>query len=140
MKASELRIGNIVARIDRSKKIHLPVVSHPMQILEIKLFNCQYYHYNENPALVKEWYKSDLNDIAGIPLTEEWLVKFGFERYCGDYVKNGVHIGEHEEWEGETTFKFSIGDIVSFKSINIKYVHQFQNLFYSLVGEELTLK
>jgi hypothetical protein len=77
-----------------------------------------------------------------IPLTEEWMTKF-------DFVKEG-------DWVG-LIFKARIGirffdgnpaecDIIqdnkfiSFKFEHIKYVHQLQNLYYVLYGEELIIK
>ena len=64
-----------------------------------------------------------------IPLTEEWLLKFGFEkRYetCFQY-KNFI-----------LNDKFIMMDIDI--TIQLKYVHQLQNLYHALTGEELTIK
>jgi len=77
----------------------------------------------------------NIKSIKPIPLTEEWLVKFGF-------VKNDC-----DNYELEYTFKLN----ASFTIINkdrgyfyidapnheIKYVHQLQNLYFALTGEEL---
>jgi hypothetical protein len=71
--------------------------------------------------------------IKPIPLTEEWLVKFEFEdkgvngfthkvEYLFDFDKNLSHC-----WDGAYT------------DSPCKYVHQLQNLFFVLTGQELTL-
>ena len=89
----------------------------------------------------------DLFDIAvfeddvftPIPLTEEWLLKFGFEEksksknfYLGNFR---FHISKPVNYDG---FIFCDGyDVITDR---IKYVHQLQNLYFALTGEELVLK
>jgi len=72
--------------------------------------------------------------IKAIPLTEEWLVKLGFGE-PGKYALRDLKAGHfHLSWEdGNGMFLESIG-------INIEYVHQLQNLFFTLTGEELIIK
>jgi hypothetical protein len=152
MKATELRIGNIIARIDRTKKIHLPVYVAPMKILEIELFKCQYYNYDQNPALVKEWYMSDLNDISGIPITDEWLIMFGFEFDENKGFKYSDDDGEPQEVEDrpywfvqyksdDFTMRFIwYPDDRKANSCPCNFVHQIQNAYFALTGEELLLK
>ena len=74
-----------------------------------------------------------------IPLTEEILLKFGFKEksksknfYLGNFR---FHISKPANYDG---FIFCDGyDVITDK---IKYVHQLQNLFYSIIGKELTFK
>lgn len=69
-----------------------------------------------------------------IPLTEEWLLKFGFEKNTGDYFLGCFSmriVGKEMIW-----FVCNDGDF----SQQVKYVHQLQNLVYALTGEELTIK
>lgn len=88
-------------------------------------------------------------DYQPIPLTEEWLLKFGFEfvfginnRYLKDYgsfcftimIMNDdksyrVSLSNHKKKEGEIIPIVGLGII--------KYVHQLQNLYFALTGEEL---
>ncbi len=75
-----------------------------------------------------------------IPLDDQHFERFGFEMDHGDWQMDGVKIGEHEEWEGEQTFRLSIPDWILYKSPEIKYVHQLQNIFFALTNEELTYK
>ena len=97
----------------------------------------------------------DLFDIAvfeddvftPIPLTEEWLLKLGFDKeyqkgYIGIDVCNSDFVLTEPlkmgEWQTNYTFQFETGSVPKFKEI--KYVHQLQNLFFCLCGEELILK
>lgn len=78
-----------------------------------------------------------LKDLSPIPLTEEWLFKFGFisNPYEDRYEKGLLHIecnktrGVLEFWIERLPF-----------SLTIKYVHSLQNLYFALTGEELTIK
>lgn len=69
------------------------------------------------------------DDFAPIPLTEEWLIKFGFNRIGKDFVINGIII--HARKRGYSLRK-SVPDI--------KNVHSLQNLMFALTNKELTLK
>ena len=76
----------------------------------------------------------EIDAFEGILLTEEWLVKFGFEKIHDRlFILNGF----------ELTFQ-TIDGIVSWffdwKYKSFKSVHQLQNLYFSLTGGELTPK
>jgi len=79
--------------------------------------------------------------LKPIPLTEEWLTKFGFTEAMYDYT---VHTGEFYN-NKIGLLKIVGGDKyqLSMASKNlmvvIEYVHQLQNLYFALTGEELTL-
>ena len=82
-----------------------------------------------------------LSDIKFIPLTEEWLLKFGFIKkidayFYNDYCIEDIHNGE--------TWVISEFDYIrdEFTAIGrgINYVHQLQNLYFALTGEELKIK
>jgi hypothetical protein len=134
MKANELRIGNWVNFIpDKGNFI----------ISDIKTFN-------ENTINGLE-----LEDCQPIPLTEEWFLKFKFE------IKNHSSIDKtpiYSKGEIDIDYCFSYADFredYSFYveytdspfdsdtdklypvSLGIKYVHQLQNLWFTLTGEEL---
>ncbi len=75
-----------------------------------------------------------------IPLTEEWLVKLGFEKDntfmskehpFAEYVKEGVIINL-------PYLNFVFNETES--DIQIKSVHQLQNLYFALTSEELQIK
>lgn len=63
------------------------------------------------------------DDFVGIPLTEEWLLKFGFsQEYKSQYtIENKSTL----RWKGDP--------------LKVNSVHQLQNVFFSLTQEELIL-
>lgn len=72
--------------------------------------------------------------IAAIPLTEEWLIKLGFHEVLGFYAIYGKELNiKLNTGYWEAYFK---GKYVSV----IKFVHQLQNLFFALTGQELVTK
>lgn len=88
-----------------------------------------------------------LKFIKPIPLTEEWLRKFGMDSLDMeiDYVEWGFDNGEKfnivQDGIGNKFpfyFEYDLG--FGNNRIEIKYVHQLQNLFYCLTGNELELK
>lgn len=86
----------------------------------------------------------DYFQMSPIPLTEEWLLRFGFrdpdeigwyhlETDFADYIyKSDYKIFEQAVEPGDLGFVVEIAE-------NIKYVHQLQNIYFFLTGEELTL-
>lgn len=79
-----------------------------------------------------------------IPLTEEWLVKFGFEftdefdfNLNGLSVDGGVCHFSYDMFRG--WYDIDNCDFVELPII-IQNVHQLQNLYFALTGEELELK
>ena len=85
-----------------------------------------------------------LDEIFPIPLTEEWLEKFGFENIYGDYHKKwdvwNYQIEKHPSFKEGWVFFIDIDEVASPPSVKIRYVHQLQNLYFCLTGEELTIK
>lgn len=118
MKVEELRIGNLVkigGEIDR---------------LEL----CDFVDIHEHKTI---W------QYEPIPLTEEWLLKFGFvkAKFSSEYwshysLINGwnVALSHHtEESSGVNKGLVYWGD----NYVGLKYVHQLQNLYFALNNKEL---
>jgi hypothetical protein len=84
------------------------------------------------------WDKSPIDiEFEPIPLTEEWLIKFGFKlNKLGNLCKSSNY---QKRW---ITFKKYQDRWYLYLTHNPKcdYVHQLQNLYFALTGEELTLK
>ena len=82
----------------------------------------------------REWYH-------GIPLTEEWMEKEGWvpniEHFCVQYKRSGSRIVLCPLLSIPKRYAIYFDDT---KIASIQHVHQLQNLFYALTGEELTLK
>lgn len=89
--------------------------------------------YLSNPRNV--WHS--LDKIRPIKLTEDWLVKFGFIKKYDWFYKDKFLLGYLTTEDNlQSEWKFS-GTDCSWNLLNIKYVHQLQNLFFALTGEEL---
>ena len=84
-----------------------------------------------------------LNSFEPILLTEEWLLKFGFDFSVDTWYLKGVAIWETEccnaKGNEEIGFFYELRD-VGMMDMNIKYVHQLQNLYFALTGQELIIK
>jgi hypothetical protein len=129
MKSTELKIGNLLR--DKVTKTELKVIN--LTEKDIVTF-------------VIDRSKFPLQDgwgIEPIPLTEEWLLKFGFERHHADYANDIIYIKnvpDNTEFEWGV-YPNELGSGIQIKNRNLlKYVHQLQNLYFALTGEELTFK
>ena len=109
MKANELRIGNWVEY--KGSKSTLQI------------------EHSE----ITEIYFGATNYIP-IPLTEEWLLNFGFKFEKEGYKKFRFRVVEPVNYVG---YLFCEGSRILRE---IRYVHQLQNLYFSLTGEELKIK
>lgn len=125
IKANELRIGNLLfnnySGVSITESIHLDRLE--FKILQGSMTGLDYIH-----------------SFTPIPLTEEWLVRMGFEKrengwsklevcdefcdlYCDVFTGTNLCVG---------------GQHVCLSYI--KFVHQLQNLYFALTGEELEIK
>ena len=81
----------------------------------------------------------DVDDLEPIPLTEEWLLNFGFV-YTDDLDNLNRN---YKLQEFEIQLHLDVNDFMCCNTIpnyvQIKYVHQLQNLYFALNNEELTL-
>ena len=122
---NELRIGSIISDIFSES-------TQPFTITKLLQNKC-YYKPGSNAV-----YDCKYENLKPIPLTEEWLLKFGFqidETYVSeqnpylDYIKDEVRISM-------PYYSFEFGDGAF---MELKYVHQLQNLYFSLTARELTV-
>lgn len=80
-----------------------------------------------------------LQEINPIPLTEEWLLKFGFTLINKvDYITVDFAIYQKGDILWEDCGKAGFND--SWFDGSAEYVHQLQNLVFALTGEELEIK
>lgn len=81
--------------------------------------------------------KVEILEVEPIELTEEWLIKFGFENNFKQYelMNWGLKVDLlNNEWIVFHGFCGKYSEITS-----CRYVHQLQNLYFTLTGKELTL-
>lgn len=87
-----------------------------------------------------------LDEIETIPLTEYWLMKFGFERLANGWIiDDGSRNDYGDKIAGDNTFSLfdrSYGKLTDlrYEKIKLSSIHQLQNLYFALTGQELTLK
>jgi len=71
-----------------------------------------------------------------IPLTAEWLVRFGFRK-----SSNFVYYFDSFSWDSRdslfTVYSDWNGDYAYY--VKVEWVHQLQNLYFALTGKELVL-
>jgi hypothetical protein len=126
MKASELRLGNWV-----NSKIY-----GDYQIVGMTAFD-----ENSNVFKSMEWYPkgNKIEDIHPIPITIEWLAKLGFgksEEHEMGFNLN-PNFGFYYDYHFQKLRVETEND--DFELTNIYFIHQLQNLYFSLTGEELTM-
>jgi hypothetical protein len=79
------------------------------------------------------WQIDEGEEVKPIPLTEEWLEKFGFE-YSDLNGDSGLwKIPPFQIYGKYNQFLYDY-------RLDVNYVHQLQNLYFALTGEELTIK
>ena len=115
MKASELRIGNYVNdRFDAE-----------VTVCDIT---------NGGINLNYGYSTISIDELKPIPLTEEWLLSFGFEKNGNNQfilMEGSVDILFNKDLNGWTC------DGINFSINMTEHVHQLQNLYFALTGEEL---
>ncbi len=78
------------------------------------------------------------NDHHPILLTQEWIIKFGFVNTKGAHP-SWIEKQVKEGWVFSMQYLI-VTSRAFYGKTEIKYVHQLQNLYYSLTGEELIIK
>lgn len=90
-----------------------------------------------------------MGDFQPIPLTEDWLIKFGFE-IIDKFEESSNIKATHKEstleldyningfWVMTTSICTGVGH--GLRNGRCEYVHQLQNLIHALTGKELEIK
>ncbi|MEY4351142.1 MAG: hypothetical protein RL078_1209 [Bacteroidota bacterium] len=124
MKAKQIRIGNLVMDGHEVEKVNARMIS---------------------------MLAGNHADFDPIQLTEEWLIKFGFSQMTDTSPANYrmhkskmffyIRYGTFTTDGGQTDLIGYNGLFIANKFVRvIRYVHELQNLYFALTGEELTLK
>ncbi len=121
MDARELRIGSLVKDTIQDKIVRVSGI-----------LGNEIIHETESETTITA-------DFKAIPLTEEWLLKFGFNstewRDVDGIEDNGFYHSESDILLNRD-FQFS----EHHKRVEIKHIHQLQNLYFALTGEELKIE
>ncbi len=134
MKAEELRIGNLVLRATGWDKNGVPFFSDNLYMVDnISSFSIGIHDFPEFQGCNE----IPIKDLEPILLTEDWLIKFGFEIKENVLIKEGFRIFRGY-WD---SIDLNQGSEYSGVAIQkIKTVHELQNIYYILTGKELELK
>jgi hypothetical protein len=123
MKITDLRIGNLIQWGDESNNI--------VSIVGLYLGD------NEYPAI--ETNKKELatiDEFVGVKLTDEWYKKLGFHFYQGVWYDKTLSNMIFPDGRF-----FSVGEVGGEWYINtVHFVHELQNLYFAVEGEELIIK
>ena len=80
-------------------------------------------------------------DYNPIPLTEEWLIKFGLQHKSFSFDHERLHKDIGVGYNGDDFINNEMSLLYKKKVLfKIQYVHQLQNLYFALTNEELTIK
>ncbi len=136
MKANELRIGNLVLD-GKNKIIEVDSISELGINIEHGSLTLFFEPFNSFGI-------TDNNDvIKPIPLTKEWLLKFGFlieENGDVDFSFDFINYGLSKFEIDQKYYLHIDGNFDRTETdTRIEYVHSLQNLFFALTGEELTI-
>ena len=127
IQARELRIGNLV-KFTEDKELY---AGYHNKVNVVDFDTLKDIEFNNS-----KWYEP-------IQLNEDWLVKFGFENVddeidYSEFVLNYVTI-EGNGSDKQEPFHFVRDVDYRERKTEIKYVHQLQNLYWCLCGEELKI-
>jgi len=116
MKATELRIGNlvnykIVDKLDERKEWFEPceIDAVDLQVID--------------------------SDYQPIPLTGEWLLKFGATAFDGNFIIERFRLIYKPDYK----YYYVVDKYSNVYFSKVEFVHEWQNLFYSMNGNELKL-
>ena len=134
IQANELRLGNLVNRkfLNPSPK-GLQTCFTECKIVSIGIERIIYECKDKSLNKVK------FDIISPIPITEEWLLKFGFEwsiQHQAHYLKGFDYVIDVCDGFCRVIKYRRNGENL----IDVKYLHELQNLYFVLTGKELIIK
>ena len=128
MDSRELRIGNLLDRGDYICKV---------KMIEEEGLMLEPINYKEE-RFVERY-------IKPIPLTEDWLIKLGFEKVVNelwDLIEYHIPLNDRLRLEIFNDFSFDVFDFTEGNSLLLDFerfrgIHHLQNFVYSLTNKEL---
>jgi len=135
MKIQDLRLGNYIELRYENEGY--------CEVISIDKNGCIDVEYPDGEIIYDRECKFENHEP--IPLTEEWLLKFGFIKHHHDYINSMENLVlmlreiETNEWIYKL-YPIELGTAQQPKAVNIKSIHQLQNLYFALTSEDLVLK
>jgi hypothetical protein len=136
MKTSELRLFNFISDhffMYRVAKIEGGIVGGFSTLDGKNVYPDTLYSLNEE-------------NLQGIPLSEEWLLKFGFVKRDDCFYKDmgrkslSVVLDAADDNNGDIWIGYRDDIAMNYNTLTLcetDFVHQLQNLYFALTGEEL---
>lgn len=125
IKANELRLGNLVYPFDDYRLLKEKTI----------LRDCIKVNYKDLKYTSK---------LFPIPLTEEILLKCGFNKGIdGSFIKNDISVFLDKRFKTNLylqTNELSLNHNWFGYECKVKHLHQLQNLYFALTGEELKIE
>jgi len=133
MKATELRIGNWYDCHEGDEMNNTAIVQLRDIIWTNDGIGYELKHLNDRAVGVTLYPEK----LKPIPLTEEWLKRFGFEIKKGAWGTSAeIRIGRVRYVLYQNGNVWSINPTDGFK-VDFKYIHTVQNHYFALTGQEL---
>ena len=114
MKAEELRLGNKATAYGKEIEISA----------------------SDFAVLAMYGAKNENHPYSPIPLTEEWLLKLGAEENEGCFIHDRFKLQHHDVYKFWYVFDVTLMAYIT----KVEFVHEWQNVYFALNGEELTVK
>jgi hypothetical protein len=134
LEPKDLRIGNIL----EYKKKPVWVTNLSLDIDDEYQDKIGFCELGKTSGEISDWNRALCGDLRPIPLTPELLEKAGFEQ--SNEFDDTFRLGQFDLYYGKGYCEWTVddrGDNEGTKPRLIKYLHQLQNLFFALTGEEL---
>ncbi len=120
MDSKQLRIGNHVMYTDQFGKY----------VDQIRVLNEEYCQLDNHGA------RFDYSGLEPVPLTEDWLMKFGATKRIVSEWDYHLKVGAVKIYFRKNISWYSELEGIYLGS-HIQYVHQLENLYFALTGNEL---
>lgn len=120
IKSTEVRIGNLVSFIGK-----------PFKIAGIDQYSKNFFLEDDPGGFIRE-------PVIGIPLTPEWLERCGFHKLNAGWINQSGSMcfyDTSQDINGDYMMDYGTRNY----NARFKYLHQLQNLYHALTGEELSI-
>lgn len=137
----ELRIGNLL--IYNGKLVHVTLLDMDVDDESQETIGfCEHGKAHNEHA---DWNRALVKNLMRIPIIGQWLINFGFEKEQNSFgirwASPAIEIGNTIQWFEieEEKGQYYLRGSEWIMGRPFQYVHQLQNLYYCLIGEELKL-